>query len=90
MLSLIALWLMVATLTEAVTEIIKNAMPDLVKDKVTYAVSIGVGILLAYAFTLNPFALTGVAAHVSIILAGILASRGANYLSGIVKKLQLK
>ncbi len=90
MLTLIGLWLMVAVLTEAVTEILKNAFPNLIKDKVTYAVSIGVGVALAYAFTLNPFALTGIAAHVSIILAGVLASRGANYLNGIIKKLGIQ
>lgn len=90
MLTSISIWIMVAVLTEAVTEIIKNIFPNAIKDKVSYVTSIVVGIGLAYAFALNPFALAGVAAHASTILAGVLASRGANYLHGIVSKLNLK
>jgi hypothetical protein len=79
------LWLLVAGLTEAITEIVKNMFP--VKDKVTYGISIGVGVILAIAFGLNPFGLTGMAAYTSMVAAGILASRGSNYLNGLLKKL---
>lgn len=80
----VGLWLLVAGLTEAITEVIKAILP--VKDKLTYAVSIVVGVGLAIAFGLNPFGLTGIAAYASMVAAGILASRGANYLNGWLKK----
>lgn len=85
--SLIATWIIVAVLTEALTEIIKSALPNSVQGKVTYTVSIAIGIALAYAFSLNVFGLAGIAAHVAIVSAGILASRGANYLNGFLSKI---
>ncbi|MFF2017207.1 hypothetical protein [Paenibacillus sp. NPDC058177] len=83
----VGMWLFVASLTEAVTEIIKNVFP--VKDKTTYGVSIGIGVALALAFGLNPFGLTGLSAYASMVTAGILASRGANYLNGLLKKFDI-
>ncbi|KGP82417.1 MULTISPECIES: hypothetical protein [unclassified Paenibacillus] len=84
----IGLWMLVAGLTEAITEVIKKVMP--IKDTGTYAVSIIVGVGLAFAFGLNPFGLTGIAAYSSTVAAGLLASRGANYLSDWLKKLGIK
>lgn len=81
------LWVLVAGLTEAITEILKTLFPDKVQGKVTYAVSILIGIGLAFAFSLNPFGLVGAAGYASTVAAGLLASRGANYLSGLLKKL---
>lgn len=85
--SALGVWLLVAGLTEALTEVLKNMFPAVVKDKVTYGASIAIGIGLAFAFSLNPFGLMGVAGYASTVAAGVLASRGANYLSGILKKL---
>lgn len=87
MASMTGLWILVAALTEALTEIVKNVLPDVVKDKVTYGTSIVIGIVLAIAFNLNPFGLNDYAAYVSMIAAGILASRGANYLNGLLKRI---
>ncbi|WP_434750870.1 hypothetical protein [Paenibacillus amylolyticus] len=84
----IGLWMLVASLTEAITEVIKKAIP--IKDTVTYTVSIIVGVGLAFAFGLNPFGLTGIAAYSSTVAAGLLASRGANYLSDWLKKIGIK
>ncbi|MED1784461.1 hypothetical protein P4V43_21780 [Brevibacillus fortis] len=75
-----------AILIEAVTEILKNAFPVL-KDRSTYILSILIGISLSLAFQVNPFGLDGSGYYVSAVLAGILTSRGANYLNGFVKKL---
>jgi len=86
-LSTTGLWLLVAGLTETMTEILKNLFPEKIKDKVTYGASIGIGVLLAFAFQLNPFGMTGISAYASMIAGGILASRGANYLSYRLKKL---
>jgi hypothetical protein len=79
-------WLLVAFLTEGVTEILKALFPDKIKDRATFFTSVGVGIILAFAFGINPFGLTGFGAYVTTVAAGILASRGANYLNGFLKK----
>lgn len=89
MMEVFALWVMVAVLTEGLTEVLKNAAPNLIKDKVTFTLSIAIGVVLAYAFSLNPFGLVGAAAHASTIAAGLLASRGANYLNGFLSKLDI-
>lgn len=85
--SILVTFLLVAFLTETLTEILKNMVPNgAVKDKATYGLSIMLGIVLAYAFALNPFALAGVASHVSTVAAGLIASRGANFVNGFMKK----
>lgn len=78
---------LVAILTESVTEVIKTIVPK-VKDKVTYSVSVIVGIVLAFAFDLNLFGLEGYGEYVSIVFAGLIASRGANYVNGFMKKFE--
>jgi 1,4-dihydroxy-2-naphthoate octaprenyltransferase len=84
----IGLLLVIAFLTESLTEILKNVLPDgVIKDKLTYGLSIAVGILLTYSFGVNLFGLEGIGKHVSEIAAGILASRGANYVNGFAKKI---
>jgi len=84
------LLVVIAVLTEAVTEIVKNLFPKgSIQDKVTYALSIIVGIVLAFAFNLNLFGLGGNAEYVSIVFAGIIASRGANYVNGFLKKFNI-
>ncbi|WP_312113522.1 hypothetical protein [Brevibacillus reuszeri] len=77
-----------AILVEAVTEIFKTALPDHIKDRSSYVLSILIGISLSFALDANPLALEGNGYYVSVIVAGILSSRGANYLNGIVKKLK--
>ncbi|MCK6076945.1 hypothetical protein [Paenibacillus silvae] len=84
----IGLWIFVAGLTEAITEVMKKVIPF--KDTGTYAVSIIIGVGMAFAFGLNPFGLTGMASYASTVAAGLLASRGANYLSDWLKKLGIK
>ncbi len=87
MITMIGVWLMVAGLTEALTEVLKTMFPAQVQGRVTYALSIAIGIGLAFAFALNPFGLVGVAGYAATVAAGILASRGANYLNGLLKQL---
>jgi 1,4-dihydroxy-2-naphthoate octaprenyltransferase len=84
----VGLLLLIALLTESLTEVIKNIVPNhIIKDKLTYTVSIVVGIVLSYAFGLNLFGLTGFGEHVSKVAAGLIASRGANYVNGFMKKI---
>ncbi len=83
------IWILVAGLTEAITEILKNVSPKMFKDKATYSLSIIIGISLSFAFRINPFGLEGWAGYTSTIATGILASRGANYLNGLLKKLNI-
>lgn len=84
-----ALLLVVAILTESVTEVIKSLAPKVIKDKVTYAISIIVGITLAFSFELNLFGLEGYGGYVSIVFAGLIASRGANYVHDFLKKFDI-
>jgi hypothetical protein len=86
MVEFVTAWLLVALLTEGITEIIKALFSEKIKDKATFATSIVVGVVLAFAFGLNPFGLTGAAAYVSTVAAGLLASRGANYLHDFLKR----
>lgn len=77
----------VAVLTESLTEVVKNAMPNgVVRDRVTYAVSIVIGVVLSFSFDLNIFGLEGFGGYVAIVSAGLIASRGANFVNGFVKK----
>lgn len=77
-----------AILVEAITEVIKNLFPQTVKDRITYALSILVGVGLAYGMRIDLFGLAGSSGFwVSVMVAGIIASRGANYVSGIMKKI---
>lgn len=82
----ITAWILVAFLTEGVTEIIKVMFPEQIRDNAAYATSIAVGIALAFAFHLQLVDLSGFSSYVATAAAGILASRGANYLNGFLKK----
>lgn len=82
--------LLVAVLSESLTEIVKNIFPNnVIKDRITYIISIIVGIGLAFAFDLNLLGLEGIAKYVSIVAAGLIASRGANYVNGFMKKFDI-
>ncbi|MEC3466248.1 hypothetical protein P9149_30935, partial [Bacillus thuringiensis] len=55
-----ALLVILAILTESLTEILKNMIPNrTIQDRFTYLLSIFVGISLAFAFNLNFFDLNG-------------------------------
>jgi hypothetical protein len=84
-----AMLVLVAILTESLTEIIKHAFNGIIKDKFTYLLSLVVGVVLAFAFDLNLFGLEGEHKYVSIVAAGLITSRGANYVNGFMKKFEL-
>lgn len=82
--------LLIALLSETLTEIIKSVFPEnVIKDKITYITSIVVGVGLAFAFDFNLLGLEGIAKYVSIVAAGLIASRGANYVNGFMKKFDI-
>jgi len=85
----ITAWILVALLTEGVTEIVKVVFPDKIRDKAAYATSIVVGIIMAFALNVQLFDLTGSSAHVTTAVTGILASRGANYLYSFLRKIDV-
>lgn len=83
--NIFAVMALVAFLSEALTEILKQAFP--IRDKMTYLLSIVVGVILAFVFDADLFNLTGPGHYVSILLCGILASRGSNYINGLLKQI---
>lgn len=98
----IALIIMVAIVLEALVEYIKTVM-HMVEEKdyktaITQAVTIALGVFLAFAFQLQLFngAMSEIYPSLSLnpiidmILTGILFSRGSNYFSDLVSKMQQK
>lgn len=80
---------LLAVITEALTEVFSQAFPDIFKGKVLYATSIVVGITLAFVLNVNLFALSGVYKYASYVCAGLLGSRGANFVNGFAQKVGL-
>ncbi|ATO51393.1 hypothetical protein O0555_03785 [Brevibacillus laterosporus] len=81
------LLILLAFLTESLTEIIKGMFSKWMKDQMTYFISILIGIILCYAFGMNLFGMQHMGKHVSIVSAGLIVSRGANYVHSFVKNL---
>ena len=86
--------IVVAILSEAIWEILKNLIPNM-NDKVwAYINLVGsllVGILIAFIADVNIFALLGITLRwhiVGVVLTGILISRGSNYIHDLVGKLK--
>lgn len=85
-----ALLVVVAMLTEALTEIVKVMVPAKLRKQATYVLSITIGIILAIVLEVNLFGLDDVAGkYAGMIVAGILASRGANYVHGFLQKFDI-
>lgn len=80
------LLIVLAVLIEATTEIFNQALPKLVEGRVTYFVSLIVGVALSFVLDVNLFGLQGVGHYAGVILAGLIASRGANYVNGFLSK----
>lgn len=89
----IALIISIAILVEALVEYGKSIGDMFLghdyKTGITQLITIGVGILLSFAFGINMFAAIGfeVAPIVGTIITGIIISRGSNYASDIISKL---
>lgn len=86
----------VAVLIEGLVEYGKTIM-DMVengekKTAITQCVTIIVGILLMFAFDKDLFAVIGMPVnhYIGIVLTGIIASRGSNYVSDFIGKLGQK
>lgn len=78
-----------AIITESLTEILKTFIPANIHSKATFALSIVLGIVLAFAMDLSLLGGEGYVRVVGILASGILVSRGANYISGFIKKFDL-
>ena len=92
----IALIISVAILVEALVEYGKSIEGMFsehdYKTAITQLITIGMGILLAFAFHINAFAVLGidVSPVVGTVLTGIIISRGSNYASDLIGKLANK
>lgn len=83
----------VAILIEAIVEYGKTIM-KMVEDgekktAITQCMTIILGILLAFAFDADLFILVGITVNhtIGIVLTGIIASRGSNYISDFIKRI---
>ncbi|MGG0757117.1 hypothetical protein [Brevibacillus laterosporus] len=81
------LLILLSFLTESLTEILKGLFSQWIQDQMTYFLSILVGIILCYAFEMNLFGMQNMWQHVSIVSAGLIVSRGANYVNIFVKSI---
>ncbi len=76
-----------AFVTEATVEILKNIF-SITDDRIKFGISVIVGIVTSLATNFDLLGGNGVQYYAGILLAGILVSRGGNYLHEIVKILQ--
>lgn len=81
------LLILLSFLTESLTEIVKGLFSKWIQDQMTYFISIIVGIVLCYSFEMNLFDMQHIWQHVSIVSAGLIVSRGANYVNIFVKSI---
>lgn len=91
----IVLVIVMAIVAEALIEYCKTLGKSFVtkewKTAITQIISIAIGILLCFACDANLFSALSVefsTEWVGIVLTGIFASRGSNYVSDFVKKIQ--
>lgn len=76
----IAPLLILAVIIEQITERIKVLLPENVNPRVKEYVSIGVGMLMAFACQMSLFAdVSGSMKVIGIVLTGLFCSRGSNY-----------
>lgn len=76
----IAPLVLLAVLTEAITEQIKELLPN-PDPRTKQLISMGIGLLLAALLNVSLFAdATGTIQAAGIILSGLLCSRGSNYI----------
>jgi hypothetical protein len=83
----------VAVMTEAVVEIIKTVVPATLTDNGKKILALVVSIILAFTFNVSLVSTSGPTYFVGILLAGLVASRGSNYvhsLEDIVKSIGSK
>ena len=92
---MITLAIMMAVTVEGTVEICKSIVRAFVssdiKTAVTQAAALGISIALCLAAGADAYAALGVEFHIpflGMVLTGILASRGSNYISDFVKQLQ--
>lgn len=90
----ITLILALAIVTEALVEYGKNigkaAAGNDIKSAITQIIAIIVSVILCFAAGADLFAVAGITftwSWIGIVLTGILASRGANYLSDFISKI---
>lgn len=93
--SAICLTIVVAILVEGIIEyaksIAKGIMDGQVKTAVTQIASIVIGVVLCLLCSVDVFASLGITfayPYVGMILTGVFASRGSNYVSDLVKRIQ--
>lgn len=89
----IALVIAVAILIEGLVEYGKS-IADMfhggdMKTGITQLITIGVGVLLAFAFNADVFVPIGIEVNhtIGMILTGIVMSRGSNYVSDLISKI---
>ena len=72
---------LLAVLCEAVTEAVKDLLPAEPKPQAKRAISLAIGVTLAAVLRISLFAgATGAPYVAGVILAGLLCSRGSNYI----------
>lgn len=96
--SAICLTIVVAILVEGIIEYVKSIAKGIVdgvdgqvKTAVTQIASIVIGVVLCLLCSVDVFASLGITfayPYVGMVLTGVFASRGSNYVSDLVKRIQ--
>lgn len=86
---IIAVAILIEALVEYAKTIIKMVEDGEKKTAITQCATVVLGILLSFAFNADLFVPIGIEVNhvVGTIITGIIASRGANYISDFIKKI---
>lgn len=86
-LAAVAPLIVLAVLAEAATEQIKDVLPKEPSDQGNCLIALGVSLGLAVLLRISLFEATGTINAAGILLAGMLCSRGSNYIHDLYGKL---
>jgi len=79
--------LSLAAVTEAIVEIIKTAVPVNFSDNGKTVLALAVSVALAFVFNVSLISVSGPTYFVGVLLAGLVSSRGSNYIHSLANVL---
>lgn len=84
----LATLLVVSALTEAVVEMLKSIVPKPFSESGKRILALLISVFLSLVLKVSLFNITGPAYYVGVLLAGLIASRGSNFIHEFAKILE--